>query len=158
MRNLKKYLAFVTAMCVLLSIMLLACACGTEQTENKATTEATKASATEAKTTAATTTDEPIITRPAKTTEPVPTKVTYTVKVVGPDGEAVQNVELQLCDDAGCRLPKNTDATGTVVLEENESNYQVQINSVPTGYVLPTTKFAFPAGETTVTITLAKAN
>lgn len=160
MRNLKKYSAFVTAMCVLLSIMLLACACGTEQTENKATTEATKASATEAKTTAATTTDEPIITRPAKTTEAVPTKVTYTVKVVGPDGEAVQGVLIGICDDSGCKMPDTTNADGIVTFTYPESNFhaQIQPNGIPAGYTATTDQYDFPAGETTITITLAKAN
>ena len=157
MKNLKKYSAFAAAMCMLLSILLLACACATDSDADIATTEKATVAATAAKTTAATT-DEPIITRPAATTEPAPVKVTYTVKVVGTDGEVIPGVEIQMCDALGCRLPKVTDANGTVVAQENESEYQVQINAVPAGYVKPDAKIDFPAGETTLTITLAKAN
>ena len=158
MKNLKKYSAFVAAMCVLLSIMLLACACAVDGADANATEGATKET-TAIKTTAATT-DEPIITRPAKTTEPAPTKVTYTVKVVGPDGEAVQGVLIGICDDSGCRMPGSTNAEGIVSFTYPESNFhaQIQPNGIPAGYTATTDQYDFPAGETTLTITLAKAN
>ena len=159
MRNLKKYFSFVMALCLLLSVTLFVVSCEDSQSSAAATTEATKAS-TEEKTTAATTTDEPIITRPAKTTEPLPEKVTYTVKVVGPDGEAVQGVLIGICDDSGCRMPDSTNAEGIVTFTYPASNFhaQIQPNGIPAGYTATTDQYDFPAGETTLTITLAKAN
>ena len=82
------------------------------------------------------------------------TLTTYTVLVQDQNGTPVVGVGVQLCSDAGCQLPMNTDSTGKVTFELDEDNYKVQLASVPTGYVAPPaeTKYAMLNNSAIITI------
>lgn len=82
----------------------------------------------------------------------------YVVYVKDEGGNAIANVGVQLCSDAGCQLPKKTDADGKVVFEGlEEDNYKAQISSVPTGYFNPGESVKYPMVDKTAVITLSQA-
>lgn len=81
--------------------------------------------------------------------------VNYTVNVVDEQGNAVSGVNLQICTDAFCLPPRETDESGKALYEFDKIiDFKIQINSVPEGYVLPTEKISFPEGLTEATVTL----
>lgn len=82
----------------------------------------------------------------------------YVVYVKDESGNAIANVGVQLCSDAGCQLPKKTDADGKVVFEGLEDdNYKAQISSVPQGYYNPGESVKYPMVDKTAVITLSQA-
>ena len=88
---------------------------------------------------------------------PVSTDTTYTIKVVDKNGEGIEGVNLQLCHDGGCVMPKNTDGNGYVVytISSGAKGTKVQINSVPNDkLILPSDYIYFEDGKTSITITL----
>ncbi len=108
-------------------------------------------------TTAETTAAEEITTPAPETTAPAPSKLTYKVTVVDQNGDPVQNVEVQMCDDAGCKLPAPTSADGTVTFTYAESNYHITLVTVPSGYTADTTtQYDFPADSCELTVTITK--
>ncbi len=82
----------------------------------------------------------------------------YVVYVKDEGGNAIANVGVQLCSDAGCQLPKKTDAEGKVVFEGlEEDNYKAQISSVPEGYYNPGESVKYPMVDKTAVITLSQS-
>ena len=141
---------------LVLSLTFAACDKGgaTVETTHEDTTVAdtTEAETTEAETTEAETTEAE--TTEAETTEAettATTKTTYTVKVVNEKGEALADATVQFCVGDICQLPQLTDSTGEVVLELDEADYAVKVTL--TGYS-GEASYAFPAGSTTLTVTL----
>ena len=141
---------------LILSLTFAACDKGgaTVETTHEDTTVAdttvadtTVADTTEAETTEAETTEAE--TTEAETT--ATTKTTYTVKVVNEKGEALADATVQFCVGDICQLPQLTDSTGEVVLELDEADYAVKVTL--TGYS-GEASYAFPAGSTTLTVTL----
>ncbi|MBO7170695.1 MAG: hypothetical protein J6W28_05910, partial [Clostridia bacterium] len=59
MKNMKKFSGLIALICVLLSVMLLVCACGKTQDDPKATTEDGTQASTQAPTIETPTTEEP---------------------------------------------------------------------------------------------------
>lgn len=126
-------------LCVLSLVMAL-CACGGEP-----------ANTTQAATTA------PESTTAQPTTAPG-TDVTYTVYVEDADGNAMEGVVIQFCDDANvCKLPVTTDAEGKVVVTYAPANYHVSVTVVPEGFTADGDGYYFGSGETEMTVTLEKA-
>lgn len=82
--------------------------------------------------------------------------VTYTVTVVDQNGDPVEGVLVQLCDDESCKLPMATDANGVASGEYPESNYHVTLNTIPDGYSSDVTEFYFDSGKTEMTVTVTK--
>lgn len=87
----------------------------------------------------------------------------WTVTVLDPDGNAIAGVVIQMCSGANCFKPADTDENGRVVFADlATSEYHVQINSIPSGYGYPEGKTAgdyyYFDGETSITITLSRAN
>ena len=130
-------------MSILLVLSLTFAACD----KGGATVETTHEDTTVADTTEAETTEAE--TTEAETT--ATTKTTYTVKVVNEKGEALADATVQFCVGDICQLPQLTDSTGEVVLELDEADYAVKVTL--TGYS-GEASYAFPAGSTTLTVTL----
>ena len=124
----KKISGILALVCLLLSVSLLVCACDSDKDNETATTAATE-QPTNAPTEAPTTGKE------EQPTQPSDGKVTYTVKIVDPDGKGVEGVLVQMCDDSGCKLPQATDANGEVIFKFKESNYHVTLSNLPAGLV-----------------------
>ena len=87
----------------------------------------------------------------------------WTVTVLDPDGNAIAGVAIQMCSGSNCFMPKTTGADGKVVFADFvTAEYHVQINSMPSGYSYPEGKDAddyyYFDGETSITITLSRAN
>lgn len=82
----------------------------------------------------------------------------YVVYVKDESGNAIANVGVQLCSDAGCQLPQKTDSEGKVVFEDlEEDNYKAQISSVPAGYYNPGESVKYPMVDKTAVITLSQS-
>ena len=134
MKNMKKLSGLIAFVCVLLSVLLLACACTGEQAKEQETTETTGTNPVEKPT--ETPTETPTTENPDKPNPPDDGKVTYTVTVLGEDGKKLEGVSVQMCDDAGCKLPTATNAEGVVTFRYAPSNYHVTILSAPEGYIV----------------------
>ena len=123
----KRLWTFVLATCILATL----CACTSPTTKITSATNAT----TEA------------------TTMPVDDgKVTYTVKVVDEDGNAIASAAVQLCKDT-C-LPGMTNAEGVATFRLVEDDYKVSFMTVPEGYNAEPGEFYFADGSYELTITL----
>ncbi len=60
----------------------------------------------------------------------------WTITLVDENGAPVVGAKIQMCSGSNCFMPKTTDAEGKVVFADYvTSEYHVQINSLPTGYV-----------------------
>ena len=128
MKMMKKISGILALVCLLLSVSLLVCACDSDKDNETATTAATE-QPTNAPTEAPTTGKE------EQPTQPSDGKVTYTVKIMDPDGKGVEGVLVQMCDDSGCKLPQATDANGEVIFKFKESNDHVTLSNLPAGLV-----------------------
>lgn len=83
-------------------------------------------------------------------------KLTYTVTVLDADGNPIAGVEVQICDGDRCLLPNVTGEDGTVSFKTTSGNFKAQIKDAPEGYTYEA-EYPFPAGETSLTITLTAA-
>ena len=82
-----------------------------------------------------------------------PTTVDYTVYVQDTNGTPISGVYVQVCTDAGCRLPKATDSTGKAVFTFAPDNFKAQLSSVPTGFLGDTTvKYAMVNNTAVITL------
>ncbi len=90
-----------------------------------------------------------------------PAKVTYKVIIKDAAGNGVKDVEIQICVDGSCKLPKATKEDGTAEYTMNApaetSKVELQINEVPAGFKLPEGKIAITAGQTEITVVLEAA-
>ena len=83
------------------------------------------------------------------------TKITYTVKVVDANGNAVADVYVQLCEateDGVCFMPIVTDANGVATMQLEEGPYKTRV-SMADGYTFSDEYTAF-GNEKTVTLTV----
>lgn len=125
--NIKRFLIFALAVCLLLGL----CACAGAETPEATTTAPAE----------------------QETTAPVDDgKVTYTVKVVDEAGDPVASAAVQLCKDS-C-LPGMTDAEGVATFRAVEDTYKVSFMTVPTGFEADAEEFYFDDGAYELTITL----
>ncbi len=139
-----KKISLILAALMLLSLLTLtACDGGNTSDETTAAEATTTEPATEAATTA------------PETTTPAPTKITYKVTVVDQDGNPVAAVDVQMCDDTGCRLPQSTGEDGTVTFTFPASNFHVTLPVVPDGYTAEA-EYNFADGEYELTATITK--
>ncbi len=127
--NIKSFLTFVMAACLLLAL----CACGNNAANSQTDT------------TAAPTTE--IVNQPVDDG-----KVTYTVKAVDASGNPVANVAVQLCKET-C-LPGVTNAEGVVTFRVVEDAYKVSFMTMPVGFEADAEEFYFDTGAYELTITL----
>lgn len=81
-------------------------------------------------------------------------KVTYTVKVVDEEGNAVANAMVQICSES-C-IPGKTDENGVATFEVDKAEYKASFITLPEGYDYTTeeTDFYFDGEKTELTITL----
>lgn len=130
------------ALCLLLCVAALLCACGTTPTTAPATTK------------------EPVPAAPTTTpatTQAPSTNVTYTATVVDQDGKPMAGITIQFCDDKNiCKLPVVTDAEGKVTVTYAPANYHVSVTVVPEGYSAKAEGYYFDEGSTDITVTLTK--
>ncbi len=142
----KKIILILASLMLISVLCLTACDGGSEPAETTGYPETTAADTT------------PEITTPApETTAPAPEKITYKVTVVDQNGDAVKGVEVQMCDDAGCKLPAPTAEDGTVTFTYAESNYHITLVTIPEGYTGDTAaQYDFPADSNELTVTITK--
>lgn len=106
-------------------------------------------------TVAPTVTDEP--TAEATEAETEPAFNGYKVTVTDKDGNPIGGVQIQMCDSKGCRMPKGTEADGTVTFDYETSDFHVLIAAAVEGYVVDTTEeYFFENGGKELTIVLEK--
>ncbi len=149
-----KKLALILAALALIGAMVMT-AC---------TSDDPAADTTAADTTNATAPDESTTPEATTTASTQPSgKVNYTIIVKDQDGNPVQGVSVQLCEDTTCRLPRDTDANGSVVYTENSATYHAKIASLPDGYTAEMNDSGddfkyhdFPDGSYELTITITK--
>lgn len=81
-------------------------------------------------------------------------KVTYTVKVVDEDGNAIADAMVQICSES-C-IPGKTDANGVAEFKVDKDEYHASLMKLPDGYDYTTeeTEFYFDGDATELTITL----
>lgn len=138
---------FVAIICILASVLLIACACQTTVIVNP-----------EDNTTASTQTTEPESTPTEPVTEPVTepafTGVIYKVTVVDENNAPLAGAMIQLCKDELCGMPGFTDANGVATFEyDAPANYTVKVTL--TGYT-GEAEYTFPANSTELTIQLTQ--
>ncbi len=96
---------------------------------------------------------------PTETTEAAPAFDGYKVTVTDEEGKPIADVQIQMCDSVGCRMPKGTGADGTVTFTFDESDFHVLIAAAVEGYVVDTAEeYWFENGSKEMTIVLKKAN
>ena len=80
----------------------------------------------------------------------------YVIKVVDQNGNAVEGVKVQMCDDAGlCLIPTATNEEGIATYKYQEGNFHVLINTLVDGYTVDdmSVYYYFTGREVTITIT-----
>ena len=80
----------------------------------------------------------------------------YVIKVVDQNGNAVEGVIVQMCDDAGlCLIPTATNEEGIATYKYQEGNFHVLINTLVDGYTVDdmSVYYYFTGREVTITIT-----
>ena len=93
-------------------------------------------------------------TAPADTTAPAGTS-DYTIEFVDQNGEPVEGVTVNICDDASC-TPMESDANGMVSFVYPSFAYHIQVIVVPEGYEYDTTQESYleeAGGVTQIVIT-----
>lgn len=81
----------------------------------------------------------------------------YKVTVTDKDGNPIAGVQIQMCDSKGCRMPKGTEADGTVTFDYETSDFHVLIAAEVEGYVVDTKEeYFFENGSKELTIVLEK--
>lgn len=81
----------------------------------------------------------------------------YKVTVTDKDGNPIAGVQIQMCDSKGCRMPKGTEADGTVTFDYETSDFHVLIAAEVEGYVVDTKEeYFFENGGKELTIVLEK--
>ena len=127
----KKIITMILAVCMILCMAFAVVSCDTSGTSDDVTT-------TEAKTEATTA-----------------AKITYKVKVVDANGNAVEGAYVQICEateDGRCFMPVTSNANGEATMELEEGAYKVKI-SMADGYTFADEYTPF-GNETTVTLTV----
>ena len=131
----KKIIAAILAVCAVFCVSLAAVSCDGNDAVSDTTTTAK-----------------------AETTTAVSNKVTYKVKVVDENGNAVEGAYVQLCEateDGRCFMPVVSDANGEATMELEEGAYKAKI-SMADGYTFADEYTNF-GNEKTVTITVTAA-
>ena len=144
MKNLKKYLSCLLAVCLLLGTLTLA-SCTITGGDQDTTTTTKK--------------DDGTPTTPPDSQTPDPTpKNEFTVTVVDPNGNPIQGARVQFCKEM-CLIPRPTGADGkmtqTLADGENIADYYVTVPAGANDAMGSTTvKYHFEAGKNELVITL----
>lgn len=80
----------------------------------------------------------------------------YVIKVVDQNGNAVEGVKVQMCDDAGlCLVPTATNEEGIATYKYQEGNFHVLLNTLVDGYTVEdmSVYYYFTGREVTIEIT-----
>lgn len=152
--NKKLTFRILITVCLVLGLMLTVCAC--DNSGNKETESNTEATPTEAPTKAPTQAPTQALTQ-APTEEPTQpeTELTgYKITVVDEQGNALEGVFAQICSGDLCLAPYFTDSNGTVVVEQDLSEYTVK--AYLDGYTAEKAEYAFEDGSKTMTIVMTK--
>ena len=81
----------------------------------------------------------------------------YVIKVVDQNGNAVEGVIVQMCDDAGlCLIPTATNEEGIATYKYQEGNFHVLINTLVDGYTVDDMSVYYYITGREVTITITK--
>ena len=81
----------------------------------------------------------------------------YVIKVVDQNGNAVEGVKVQMCDDAGlCLIPTATNEEGIATYKYQEGNFHVLINTLVDGYTVDDMSVYYYFTDREVTITITK--
>ncbi len=97
---------------------------------------------------------DPVESTPA----PDDNKIKYTVTVTDTDGNPIEGVQVQICIGDKCMFPKNTNTSGVVEfdIEETSEPLSLKINKAPEGYALPEGAVEVDAKQTEITVKLNK--
>lgn len=140
--NIKRFLAFVLAMMLVLSL----CACGGAPVE---TPEESTPAAPEQ-------TEAPTEQQTEAPTEEVNTNPVYTVKIVDEAGNPVVGAMVQICQGETCMPGPLSGSDGTVTFQVAEADYKVSFlgGTLPAGYEYTTeeTEFHFDGYEVTIVL------
>ena len=133
----------ILVVCLVLGLMLTVCACdgsGNTETEGDTQTNAPTSAPTEEPTQAETVAEDEIN--------------GYKITVVDENGAPLEGVFAQICSGDLCLAPYFTDANGTVVVEQDLSEYTVK--AILEGYTSENYEYAFENGSKTITIVMTK--
>ena len=139
--HLKKLMALLLAVVMLLSL----CACGAKE-ETKETEPAVETPAA----------DVPATDAPTEPEAEAPAGTAYTVKLVDEGGNPIVGTLIQVCQGELCLMPSATDAEGVATFYITEEGaYEAKLLARPEGYDYTTEEHGFPFGNAfEVTITL----
>lgn len=80
----------------------------------------------------------------------------FIIRVVDQDGNPIEGVLVQMCDEAGsCRMPVDTDENGEASYRFEEGSFHAQLTTLPDGYSVddPEAYYNFVDGVATITLT-----
>ena len=138
------FLKLIAIVCILTSVLLIACSCKQEP-QNNQESNTTSTQATDPESTPTEPVTEPV-------TEPPFTGVIYKVTVVDENNAPLANAMIQLCNEGLCGMPGFTDSNGVATFEYDEpDNYTVKVTL--TGYT-GEAEYSFPANSTELTVQL----
>ena len=81
----------------------------------------------------------------------------FVIKVVDEEGNLVEGVTVQMCDEGGsCRLPKVTDENGEAFYGYENGTFHAQLTEVPEGYTVDDPAAYYDFDNYIATITLTK--
>ncbi len=80
-------------------------------------------------------------------------KIEYTVTVVDENGDPIEGISVQFCDDVACQYPLTTNSEGKVVSKLAASNYHIKIAD-SNGYIVEKEEYDFENDSYEMTITL----
>lgn len=138
------FLKLIAIVCILTSVLLIACSCKQEP-QNNQESNTTSTQATDPESTPTEPVTEPV-------TEPPFTGVIYKVTVVDENNAPLANAMIQLCNEGLCGMPGFTDANGVATFEYDEpDNYTVKVTLA--GYT-GEAEYSFPTNSTELTVQL----
>ena len=82
----------------------------------------------------------------------------FVIKVVDNEGNLVEGVQVQMCDEEGsCRMPKTTGADGVATYGYEAGSFHAQLTVVPEGYTVEDASAYYEFVDGVATIVLTKA-
>ena len=146
MKSTRKILALVLTIFLVLACTLAFASCG-DNTDTSTNTN-TGSSDTSTDTSGDTSTD--------KDTDEEDEIVIYTVYFENQNGQPIEGINAQVCLPGGfCLPPKTSDAEGVCKFQYTEiAPLEIQVNSVPDGFIKPEGYIPFPDGRTSKVVTI----
>ncbi len=149
MKSTRKFLALVLVLLTVLACTFVFASCGGSGTDTSTNTSTdtgdqttdTSTDTGDTSTDTGDTNDEPVI---------------YTVYFENQNGQPIEGINAQVCLPGGfCLPPKTSDAEGVCKFQYTEiAALEIQVNSVPSGFIKPEGYIPFPEGKTSRVVTI----